>query len=163
MNKGVVCLWLLSLHGEKALQVVFKRPTELTVKQNLHFCQFCTTLFFFFPFSVSPLSYKNMSRLVNCSLNIMNVINNLSNPIFRGCCLYLPCALAQSDIPPLQEQQREVSTDQLQRDWPTLCQQTSEDERNWSVVSTRVRTAPTHCSHAVSLSHAHKHRFDFNE
>lgn len=70
--------------------------------------------------------------------------------------------------PPLQEQHREVSTDQLQRDWLMLCQQTSEDERYWPVVSTRVWTAPTH-THSLTLSfplsstHTHIHTFHFNE
>lgn len=50
--------------------------------------------------------------------------------------------------PLLQQQQREVSTDDLLPDWFMLCQQTSEGECYWSVVSTMVRTAPTHCSQA---------------
>lgn len=54
--------------------------------------------------------------------------------------------------PTLRGQQTGVSRNQPLCDWPTRCQQTSEDERHWSVVSTRVRTAPTQSTCSLSLS-----------
>lgn len=111
-----------------------------------------------FSFPLHPQPRPKGGRVDTChaqSAADWMLTNSPSNPIFCGCCLYQLC-IWPARHPPLQEQQRqhqsEVSTDQPLRDWPALCQQTSEDERYWSAVSTRVRTAPTHCNHALTFT-----------
>lgn len=114
----------------------------------------CMPHAFNFAIWVRPWGSENTSHLLNCFLYRSTVINKPSKPIHY---LWLLPVWATCSRPvwqpPLQEQQTEVSADQLQHDWPDLCQQTSEDECYWLVVSTRVWTAPTRPSVAPPFLH----------
>ena len=161
--------------------MIFKCPTELTNKQQMYCVYYIVYCLSYITYTFKPVClcifflHLTLKSYKHVTLSQMLTVQHICNkqPIQSYFLQLLPLsAMCTGPVwhVPLQEQRREVSTDQLQRDWPILCQQTSDDERYWSVVSTRVWTAPTHCSHAHSLclslspSHTHTHtQFHFNE